>query len=104
MGLDNLSTHSPAALHQAFPPEEARRILRRLEFHSTPEHGSRLNMAELESSVLARQCLGRRLANPEILRRGVAAWERARNAACGTVQWRFTVTAARTKLHRLYPA
>jgi DDE superfamily endonuclease len=102
--LDNLSTHSPAALYQALPPEEARRILRRLEFHHTPKHGSWLNMAELEFSVLDRQCLDRRIADREILRREIAAWERARNGARGTGQWRFTVTAARTKLHRLYPA
>jgi hypothetical protein len=104
VGLDDRSTHRPAALYPAFPPEEARRILRRLEFHYTPKHGSWLNMAELEFPVLDRQCLDRRLADPEILRREIAAWERARNAARGTVQWRFTVTAARTKLHRLYPA
>jgi len=102
--LDNLSTHSPAALYQAFPPEEARRIFRRLELHYTPKHGSWLNMAELEFSVLNRQCLDRRLPDRAVLRREVAAWERARNAARGTVQWRFTVTAARTNLHRLYPA
>jgi transposase len=102
--LDNLSTHSPAALYQAFLPDEARRILRRLELHYTPKHGSWLNMAELEFSVLNRQCLDRRLPDREVLRREIAAWERARNAARGTVQWRFTVTAARTKLHRLYPA
>ena len=102
--LDNLSTHSPAALYQAFPPEEARRLLRRLEFHSTPKHGSWLNLAELEFSVLDRQCLDRRIADQESLRREIAAWERVRNAACSTVHWRFTVTAARAKLHRLYPA
>ena len=102
--LDNLSTHSPAALYQAFPPAEAHRILRRLEFHYTPKHGSWLNMAELEFSALDRRCLDRRIADREILRRETAAWERTRNAARGTVQWRFTVTAARTKLHRLYPA
>jgi hypothetical protein len=102
--LDNLSTHSPAALYQAFPPEEARRSLRRLELHYTPKHGSWLNMAELEFSVLNRQCLDRRLPDREVLRREVAAWQRARNAARDTVQWRFTVTAARTKLHRFYPA
>ncbi len=102
--LDNLSTHSPAALYQAFRPEEARRIARRLEFHYTPKHGSWLNMAELEFSVLARQCLDRRLPDREALHREVAAWERARNAARAAVQWRFTAAAARTKLHRLYPA
>jgi hypothetical protein len=104
VGLDNLSPHSPAALDQAFPPEEARRLLRRLELHYTPKHGSWLNMAELEFSVLNRQCLDRRLPDREVLRREVAAWQRARNAARDTVQWRFTVTAARTKLHRFYPA
>jgi DDE superfamily endonuclease len=102
--LDNLSTHSPAALYQAFPPEEARRILRRLEFHYTPKHGSWLNMAELEFSVLGRQCLDRRLPDPDTLRHEIATWEAARNAARATVQWRFTVAHARTKLHRLYPA
>jgi hypothetical protein len=102
--LDNLSTHSPAALYQALPPEEARRILRRLEFHYTPEHGRWLNMAELEFSVLGRQCLDRRIPDRETLQREIAAWEAARNTARATVQWRFTVAAARTKLHRLYPA
>ncbi len=102
--LDNLSTHSPAALYQAFPPEAARRILRRLEFHYTPKHGSWLNMAELEFSVLGRQCLDRRIPDPDTLRQEIATWEAARNAARATVQWRFTVAHARTKLHRLYPA
>ena len=102
--LDNLSTRSPAALYQAFPPEEARRILRRLEFHYTPKHGSWLNMAELEFSVLGRQCLDRRIPDPGTLRHEIATWEAARNAARATVQWRFTVAHARTKLHRLYPA
>jgi transposase len=102
--LDNLSTHSPAALYQAFPPEEARRLLQRLEFHYTPKHGSWLNMAELEFSVLGRQCLGRRIPDRETLQREITAWEAARNVAQATVQWRFTVAAARTKLHRLYPA
>jgi hypothetical protein len=102
--LDNLSTHSPAALYQAFPPAEARRLLGRLEFRYTPKHGSWLNMAELEFSVLGRQCLDRRVPDRETLQRAIAAWEAARNAARATVQWRFTVAAARTKLHRLYPA
>ncbi len=102
--LDNLSTHSPAALYQTFPPAEARRLLGRLEFRYTPKHGSWLNMAELEFSVLGRQCLDRRLPDRETLQRESAAWEAARNAARATVQWRFTVAAARTKLHRLYPA
>ena len=102
--LDNLSTHSPAALYQAFPPAEARRILKRLEFHFTPKHGSWLNMAELEFSILARQCLDRRLPDQATLIREIATWEAERNAARATVQWRFTMTHARTKLHRLYPA
>jgi hypothetical protein len=102
--LDNLSTHSPAALYQTFPPAEARRILGRLEFHYTPKHGSWLNMAELEFSALGRQCLDRRIPDQEILRREIAAWAVARNATRATVQWRFTVTDARTKLQRLYPA
>ena len=102
--LDNLSTHSPAALYQAFPPDEARRLLKRLEFHYTPKHGSWLNMAELEFSALSRQCLDRRLPDREALQHEIATWEAARNAARATVQWRFTITDARTKLHRLYPA
>jgi hypothetical protein len=102
--LDNPSTHSPAALYQAFPPAEARRLLGRLEFRYTPKHGSWLNMAELEFSVLGRQCLDRRGPDRETLQRAIAAWEAARNAARATVQWRFTVAAARTRLHRLYPA
>jgi hypothetical protein len=102
--LDNLSTHSPAALYQAFPPAEARRLLQRLEFHYTPKHGSWLNMAELEFSILSRQCLDRRIPDRGPSQREIAAWERARNAERGTVQWRFTVIDARTKLHRLYPA
>ena len=83
---------------------EARRLLGQLEFHYTPKHGSWLNMAELEFSVLGRQCLDRRVPDRETLQRAIAAWEAARNAARATVQWRFTVAAARTKLHRLYPA
>ena len=102
--LDNLSTHSPAALYQTFPPPEARRILERLEFHYTPKHGSWLNMAELEFSVLSRQCLDRRIPDQEVLRHEIATWEAGRNAARAMVQWRFTVSDARTKLHRLYPA
>ena len=102
--LDNLSTHSPAALYQTFPPAEARRLVQRLEFHSTPKHGSWLNMAELEFAILSRQCLGRRLPDLAILRREVAAWETERNKARATAQWRFTTAQARTKLQRLYPA
>lgn len=100
--LDNLSTHSPAALYQTFPPEEARRILKRLEFHHTPKHGSWLNMAELEFSVLSRQCLNRRIPDQDALRREIIAWQEQRNAEHATAQWRFSIDTARTKLHRLY--
>ena len=101
--LDNLNTHTPAALYQTFAPEEARRLTQKLEFHYTPKHGSWLNMAEIEFSVLERQCLDRRI--PEIpgLQRETKAWEEERNERCATVQWRFTTGKAREKLHRLYP-
>lgn len=102
--LDNLNTHTPAALYEAFPPAEARRILRRLEFHYTPKHASWLNQAEIEFGALAGQCLDRRIPDTATLAGEVAAWERERNAARATVAWRFTVDAARTKLKRLYPA
>lgn len=102
--LDNLSTHSPAALYQTFPAAEARRLIKRLEFHYTPKHGSWLNMAELEFAVLSRQCLDRRLPDQATLQGEIGAWEIQRNAARATAQWRFTVAQARTKLHRLYPA
>ena len=102
--LDNLSTHTPAALYEAFPPEEARRILRRLEFHHTPKHGSWLNMAEIEFSVLSRQCLNRRLGDMETVRREIAAWQAPRNQAGTTIKWRFTTDGAREKLKRLYPS
>lgn len=101
--LDNLNTHTPAALYQTFPPEEARRLTRKLAFHYTPKHGSWLNMVEIEFSVLARQCLKRRLPDVASVRREVEAWEEDRNAARATVAWRFTTTDARLKLHRLYP-
>jgi hypothetical protein len=102
--LDNLSTHSPAALYQTFPPAEARRLIKRLEFHYTPKHGSWLNMAELEFAVLSRQCLDRRLPDQATLQGEIGAWETHRNATRATAQWRFTVAQARTKLRRLYPA
>lgn len=100
---DNLSTHTPAALYSAFAPEEAKRIWDRLEFHYTPKHGSWLNMAEIELSVLARQCLKRRIPDQPSLKREVAAWETDRNAAEATVHWRFTTADARIKLAKLYP-
>lgn len=102
--LDNLNVHTPASLYEAFAPGEARRILRRLEFHHTPKHGSWLNMAELEFSALTRQCMRRRLAGIETVARETAAWARARNAAGRTVKWLFTTDQAREKLERLYPA
>ncbi len=101
--LDNLSTHSPAALYETFAPAEARRLVDKLEWHYTPKHGSWLNVAEMELSVLARQCLDRRIPDMEALRREVAAWVRSRNAALARVDWQFTTADARVKLKRLYP-
>jgi hypothetical protein len=101
--LDNLSTHAPAAFYEAFEPAEARRLCGRVEWHYTPRHGSWLNVAELELSVLARQCLDRRIPDVDALRREVAAWERERNAAVVRVDWQFTTADARTRLKRLYP-
>ncbi len=102
--LDNLNTHRPAALYEAFAPEEARRILRRLEFHYTPKHGSWLNMAELELSVFDRLCWDRRIGEHETLVRETGALEDTRNTARATVSWQFTNQDARVKLHRLYPS
>jgi hypothetical protein len=102
--LDNLNTHVFGALYETFTPEEARRIAKRLEFHYTPKHGSWLNMAELEFSVLVRQCLGRRIATAEELNEVIAAWERARNAAQTKIEWSFRVADARKKLHWVYPS
>ncbi len=102
--MDNLNTHSPASLYEAFPPAEAKRLADKLEIHHTPKHGSWLNMAEIELSALQRQCLDRRLADRSTLDREVAAWVRDRNTAQTTIDWRFTTANARTKLKRLYPA
>ena len=102
--LDNLNTHRRASLYETFPAEEARRIARRLEFHYTPKHGSWLNMAEIEFSVLSRSCLKQRLSGEEALRREVDALVTERNAARTTINWRFNTRDARTKLHRLYPS
>ncbi|GHO87583.1 hypothetical protein KSZ_55890 [Dictyobacter formicarum] len=102
--MDNLSTHTPSALYQTFPPTEARRILRTLEIHDTPVHGSWLNMAEIELSALARQCLSRRIGTQEELEREVHAWQQNRNEEAITVNWRFTTADARIKLKRLYPS
>jgi hypothetical protein len=101
--LDNLNTHGAASLYQAFPAPEARRIVKRLEFHHTPKHGSWLNMAEIEFSVLARSCLRRRVPDEATLCREIQALERERNATQATINWRFTAQDARRKLHRLYP-
>jgi hypothetical protein len=101
---DNLNTHTPASLYEAFPPAEAKRLADRLELHATPKHGSWLNMAEIELSVLAEQCLDRRLADRATLQREVTAWQTARNNAGRRVDWRFTTADARIKLKHLYPA
>lgn len=102
--LDNLNTHRPAALYEAFPPEEARRILTRLEFHYTPKHGSWLNMAELELGIFSRQCLNRAIPDETTLKSQVAALEFERNGRCATLNWQFTTPDARIKLHALYPS
>lgn len=101
--LDNLNTHTPAALYEAFPPHEARRLLKKLEFHYTPKHASWLNMAEIEFSVMVGQCLKRRIPDQETLARELAAYTLQRNTAHATVQWQFDVSQARSKLGRLYP-
>jgi hypothetical protein len=101
--LDNLNTHGPASFYEAFPPDEARRLAERFEFHYTPKHGSWLNMAEIELSVLSRQCLDRRIGEAGILRREIEAWQRKRHAASKTIDWQFTTAEARVKLKRLYP-
>jgi transposase len=100
---DNLSTHSAGALYQAFPPAEARRILRRLEFHYTPKHASWLNMVEIEIGVLRGQCLDRRIDSKEQLEAEIAAWERQRNASGARIKWMFTTDKARAKMGRAYP-
>ena len=102
--LDNLNTHKPAALYQAFEPAVAWRLLERLDIHHTPKHGSWLNMAEIELSVLSQQCLNRRIPDAVTLVREVAAWQQARNADPRPVNWRFTTADARIKLKHLYPS
>ena len=101
--MDQLNTHSPASLYAAFPPAEAKRLAGKLEIHSTPKHGSWLNMAEIELSVLQRQCLDRRLGHRAIMEQEVAAWVTTRNAAVHTIDWRFTTDDAPITLKRLYP-
>jgi len=102
--MDNLATHSPAALYHTFAPAQARRLVEKLEIHHTPLHGSWLNMAEIEFSVLARQALARHIATVEELERHVNAWQWQRNEAATTINWRFTTADARIKLKRLYPS
>ncbi len=100
---DNLNTHTVGALYEAFPPAEAQRLAQRLEVHYTPKHGSWLNMAEIELSVLARQCLSRRIPTTEVLAKETAAWAGERNRAAAKMEWRFTTAEARIKLKHLYP-
>ena len=102
--MDNLNTHNLAALYEAFEPQEARRLVNKLELHYTPKHGSWLNMAEIEFSALFRQCLDRRIPDAETLASEVAAWEADRNTQQTTANWRFTTDDARIKLRRLYPS
>jgi len=101
---DNLNTHGPAAFYEAFAPPEARRLARRFEWHDTPKHGSWLNVAEMELSVLARQCLDRRIPNQQTLAKEVAIWECDRNDSVVKVNWQFTTDDARIKLKKLYPS
>lgn len=101
--LDNLNTHGPHSLYEAFAPQQARRLAEKIEWHYTPRHGSWLNMAEIELSALATQCLADRMGSRDHLETEVAAWEASRNAASIKVDWRFTMEEARNKLKRLYP-
>jgi len=102
--MDKLNTHTPGALYDVFAPAEAKRLADKLEIHHTPKHGSWRNIAEIELSVLSRQCLDRRVPDAATLAREVAAWQQRRNAATCTVDWRFTTADARIKLKRLYPS
>jgi hypothetical protein len=102
--MDNLNTHGIASLYETFDPETARALAARLEIHYTPKHGSWLNMAETELSVLSRQCLNRRIANKDVMEQEIATWEKNRNEACTRINWHFTTADARTKLQRLYPS
>jgi hypothetical protein len=102
--VDNLNTHSPAAFYESFPPEEARRLTKKIEFVYTPKHGSWLNMVEIELSVLVRQCLERRSADTQSVEREAGAWCEERNRLGTSVDWRFTTEDARIKLRKLYPS
>lgn len=104
MVQDNLNIHTPAALYEVFPPQEARRLVKKFEFHYTPKHASWLNMAEIELSVLSNQCLDRRIPDIGTVQQEVAFWEHDRNAKRATVDWEFTSQNARVKLERLYPS
>ena len=101
--MDNLNTHSTASLYETFDPKEARRLAERLDIHYTPKHGSWLNMAEIELSVLKGQCLDRRIADMTTMQAEVAAWEKNRNNSIKKINWQFTTPDARIKLRRLYP-
>jgi hypothetical protein len=101
--MDNLNTHSIASLYETFDPKEARRLAERLDIHYTPKHGSWLNMAEIELSVLKGQCLDRRIADMTTMQAEVAAWEKDRNNSIKKINWQFTTPDARIKLRRLYP-
>lgn len=101
--MNNLNTHKPASLYKAFPPEEARRIIKKLEIHYTPKHGSWLDIAEIELNVMTRQCLSRRIASIDALRSELSAWEDERNNGKSKVNWQFTTKDARIKLVSLYP-
>jgi len=101
--MDNLNTHSTSSLYEAFPPQEARRLTERLEIHYTPKHGSWLNIAEIELSVLKSQCLDRRIPEIELMGKEVSLWTSDRNNRQAKVNWQFTTNDARIKLHRLYP-
>jgi hypothetical protein len=102
--MDNLNTHIPASLYEAFDPTEAKRLANKLEIHYTPKHGSWLNMAEIELSVLSRQCLDRRVPNFEALEAEVAGWQERRDEMGTKIDWRFSAEDARIKLKRLYPS
>jgi hypothetical protein len=101
--MDNLSTHTPSALYQTFPAPEARRILRRLEFHHIPRHASWLNMVEIEIGVLRTQCLDRRVDNRSLLEKEINAWQLQRNKTGARIQWMFTTEKARAKMTKAYP-
>jgi DDE superfamily endonuclease len=102
--MDNLNTHKAASLYEAFPPSEARRLIEKLEIHYTPKHGSWLDMAETELSILTKQCLDRRIPDTKTLVREITSWQAQRNAAKAKIDWQFTNDKARIKLKRLYPS